>query len=535
MNLITDPWIPVQRKSGALDYIAVWQITEPDNPVIKLAAPRHDFDAAIVQFLIGLLQTTATPADNRQWGAWLSNPPSPDELRSKFKAYEDVFMLDGEGPRFMQDSEPFEGEEKPISGLLIEAPGNRTSTLFLDHFIKEGSYNGLCHCCTATALFALQTNAPSGGVGHRTSLRGGGPLTTLLIPDTQANAKHSDTLPDTLWTTLWLNVLEQKSVNCFSGSIELNKHKDIFPWMADTRTSEAKTGSATTPENAHPFQMYWAMPRRIRIDWNAEQQGVCDLCGAENQSLVVHYITKNYGVNYTGAWQHPLSPHYQDKTSGERLPMHAQPAGLVYRYWLAWAQGGRQYLAAKVIDEYKPEKGRRLENEQLRLWVFGYDMDNMKARCWYEKQYPLIVIEDQQQRKIFCIRAEEMLGLATQMSGFVQSCVKDAWFDRPADARGDTSFIKVAFFEQTEPVFLELLNDLKDRVMTNEGRTVLQNWHARLTHHALKLFDHWAARGDITPSDPRRIAEAHRKLRNLIYGKKLLQSLGIETKKEKAA
>ena len=83
MNLIIDPWIPVRRKTGGLDYITPSQITEPDNPVVKLAAPRHDFNAAIVQFLIGLLQTTSTPKDNHQWAAWLEQPPAPDDLQSK--------------------------------------------------------------------------------------------------------------------------------------------------------------------------------------------------------------------------------------------------------------------------------------------------------------------------------------------------------------------------------------------------------------------------------------------------------------------
>jgi CRISPR system Cascade subunit CasA len=31
---------------------------------------------------------------------------------------------------------------------------------------------------------------------------------------------------------------------------------------------------------------------------------------------------------------------------------------------------------------------------QFRLWAFGYDMDNMKARCWYEAQMPLYEIEE---------------------------------------------------------------------------------------------------------------------------------------------
>ncbi len=529
MNLLNQPWIPVQRANGATESIAPWQITESENPIIRLAAPRHDYDGALAQFLIGLLQTAAPPKDGQQWEAWLDSPPSPDTLKSHFSQYEAAFELDGDGPRFMQDIEAFEGEEKPISGLLIEAPGNRTSTLFLDHFIKDGNHNGLCQCCAATALFTLQTNAPSGGVGHRTSLRGGGPLTTLVVADIGAG---EDPLPDTLWTQLWLNVLDQKAMNGVSGNSALSADANIFPWLVATRTSEAKTGVATTPEDAHPLQMYWAMPRRIRLEWQSEKPGQCDLCGAQSQSLVTSYTTRNYGTNYNGAWQHPLSPHYQDKKSGEMLPIHAQPDGLVYRHWLAWTQGDDRCLPARVVREYQ---NRKLEHEQLRLWAFGYDMDNMKARGWHEKFYPLYMLENDVVRKIFFGRAAQMISLSTQVAGFVQGCVKDAWFSPGAEVRGETAFIKDAFFQQTEAVFFSELNALKNQLKEGDGREALQRWHGRLAHHALKLFDHWASRGDVTVADPRRIAEAYRKLRNMIYGKKLLQTLGIESGKEVAA
>jgi len=527
LNLITDPWIPVLRASGKVENIAPWQITESQDLIIRLASPRHDFDGALIQFLIGLLQTTAAPKSGKQWDGWLNKPPTPEQLKACFSSDQKAFEIEGEGPCFMQDFEPIAGDKKLISGLMIEAPGNRTATLFLDHFVKSGSCKGICPCCAATALFALQTNAPSGGAGHRTSLRGGGPLTTLVIPDTAAEYA----LPDTLWSTVWLNVLEQ---SIFDGGNTHNEAEDIFPWLAKTRTSEAKTGQSTTPIDANPLQMFWAMPRRIRLDWQDTSQGSCDLCNAKNQRLITHFVTKNYGVNYEGAWQHVLSPHYLDKKSKAYLPLHAQPGGLAYRYWLALTQGDDQYLAAKVVRTYQGSEGRKRADEQFRLWIFGYDMDNMKARCWYEKQYPLVLIEDEAKRTAFCERIAEMVMLATQVAGFVQSCVKDAWFSRPADARGDTGFLKEAFFEQSEADFLQLMHILQNTEIGDTQRTIVQEWHGQLVRHALKLFDYWAAQGSISVENPRRIAGAYRKLCNLLYGKKLLGSLGVKLNKERA-
>lgn len=76
-----------------------------------------------MQFLIGLLQTAAPPPDHNSWVDWLEQPPSVDDLKERFSHYAAAFELNGEGARFMQDSDPLNGEPKPISALLIDAPG----------------------------------------------------------------------------------------------------------------------------------------------------------------------------------------------------------------------------------------------------------------------------------------------------------------------------------------------------------------------------------------------------------------------------
>jgi CRISPR system Cascade subunit CasA len=67
MNLITDQWMPVIRQNGQADTIAPWQIAEADNPVVEINAPRPDFQGALYQLLIGLLQTCFAPEDEDKW------------------------------------------------------------------------------------------------------------------------------------------------------------------------------------------------------------------------------------------------------------------------------------------------------------------------------------------------------------------------------------------------------------------------------------------------------------------------------------
>lgn len=528
MNLINDAWIPVDRQSGPNQRIAPWQITNTDDPVLRLAAPRPDFNGALLQFLVGLLQTACTPQTPNDWAHWLDQPPTPDQLRQQFESVVHAFELDADGPRFMQDFDEISGDKKPVSNLLIDAPGAQTLKQNADHFIKRGLVESACPACMATALFTLQTNAPSGGAGHRTSLRGGGPLSTLVALD-----PNNSGLPDDLWRAVWLNVLDQSALASLPGYSSNPDDAAVFPWLGHTRTSEKNTGHDTTPLDASPLQMYWGMPRRIRIHWEKTTSGHCDLCGEQSDKLVDHYVTQNYGTNYTGAWQHPLSPHQISK-EGEPLPRHAQPGGISYRHWLGLTQGGDNDIPALVIQTFG---SRKLDAEQLRMHVFGYDMDNMKARCWYESTFPLFNIPEAI-AGVFNQRSNELINAATETSRITRSGIKEAWFKRPADAKGDTAFLTQAFFDHTETAFFSQLQQLKKQLETGEdGRASLYAWHQVLRRTALELFDYWTTRGDFETVNPRRIAEARNKLSGWLNSEKkgLAAMLNITLTKEKAA
>ena len=525
MNLINDPWIPIRRSDGTHELIAPWQLTETANPVMVLDAPRSDFNGALMQFLIGLLQTAATPDTHEKWLDWLEVPPTPNTLKAQFAQYVNAFELQGEQGSFMQDFDALDGSSlNGIAELLIESPGGNTVKENKDHFIKRGQVEGMCRSCAATALFTLQTNAPSGGQGHRTSLRGGGPLSTLVMLD-----EHSD-LPNDLWRRIWLNVLDQLQLGTLTGDVSKSTLPDIFPWLAKTRASEKNTGKETTPLDTSPLQMYWGMPRRIRVQWTSEQTGHCDVCDAHAENLVNQYQTKNYGINYTSAWQHPLSPYSLNKT-GDLLPQHAQPGGMTYQHWLGFVEDTETQFSALVVKRYR--KLAADWDEQLRIHAFGYDMDNMKARCWYETTFPLFTIPESI-RLDFAKRVQVLTNAASEFAGFVRSCVKDAWFKRPGDAKGDTSFLTQSFYQHTESAFFDATRLLQTKLVNGTDKEVLHAWHKILLKAAFDLFDYWAACGDIAQANPRRIAEAREKLRNLAFNKKIRDALQLPVQEKQA-
>src|SRR3989338_7051070 len=101
MNLLDEAWIPVRRAGGKQDWITPYQITEPD--VIALDARRPDFNGALIQFLIGLVQTTTPMDSHAEWQKWNDNPPAEETLKKWFEPVREAFVFDGDGARFMQD------------------------------------------------------------------------------------------------------------------------------------------------------------------------------------------------------------------------------------------------------------------------------------------------------------------------------------------------------------------------------------------------------------------------------------------------
>lgn len=534
MNLINDPWIPVRRRSGAYELIAPWQLTDGHavDPITGLSSPRADFDGALMQFLIGTLQVMRPPQDDDDWFDAYAEPPTPTQLHKAMAAHADSFHLIGTGPVFMQDTARLDGKPRSIASLLIEMPGENTAKNNVDFFVKRGGVGAMCPACVAAALFCLQTNAPAGGAGHRTSLRGGGPLSTLIVADPRSDAEFAGTL----WRNVWLNVLDRDVLADRTETPDSVAAANIFPWLAATRTSEPKTGTPTTPGDVHPLQMYWGMPRRIRLIWDEGCDAACSICACQTELLCSSYLTKNYGVDYVGAWRHPLSPHNVQK-DGQPTAMKPQPGGLAYRHWLGLVQGVDsdkiQREPAQVLRVFNERRVRDVGTDQHRLWAFGYDMDNMKARCWYESTMPLYHLQPEQ-RKRFEDNAGKLVFAATQVASNLRAAVRKAWFRRPQDKKGDVSFITSAFWQVTEGRFYGALGEihghLHDAAVAMAKR---EAWLRYLGDTSLALFDQWALAGTIEDSDPRRITLARNDLRKFNRSAAMLAGLGLPTIKQK--
>ena len=527
-NLIDEPWIPVRRASGAEEWIRPWEVPargEDTSRATGLSAPRPDFNGALIQFLIGLVQTAFAPNTEREWRRRLQNPPNPGELREAFSAHASAFNLDGDRPRFLQDYDRIpEAKDKPIAYLLVDSPSDNALRKNKDHFIKDRTAQQYCGACTATALYDLQTHAPQGGRGHRTSLRGGGPVSTIVMGRD-------------LWHTIWLNVLPGPDLAGGDAAPDGDPpQSSVYPWLAPTRTSG--DDRATTPEDAHPLQAFWGMPRRIYLD-EPEEGGRCSLCGREQGRLFSGYRTTNHGVDYQGAWEHPLTPH-RIGDDGEPRPRHAQQEGFSYRYWRGFAiGGGDQSQPARVVRRFY-KRGRYAELDDVfkgpaRLWVFGFETDRTKIRAWHESQMPLYRVPPEVRPELERL-VSRLVDVAGSVAGNLTQALRKGLYGYPSEtttgktdwdiaegaSRDHTLFenAEVQFWQDTEPAFYDTLGSAVRKLEDREpesGEEALDGlkvrWAETLQEEALRLFDETTQHGRSQAEDLKALSVARQELR----------------------
>ena len=527
MNLINSHWIPIRRKnSRTTEYICPWQLTEghDENPVVAVDFPRSDLSSGVVIFLVGLFQLAMTPASDRAWHRKYEIPPTGDDLKAALESYSDFFQVDGDGARCFQDLELHGEDPRPIGALLIDEPGGQTLRRNTDLFIKREQFPSLGLSAAVAALINMQSSAPAGGKGYRTSLRGGGPLNTLLVPD-----PRGDELAFSLWRTVWLNVLNQDQVQSLSGNTHLTDPEYSLPWLTTTRTSEPNTGTDTYPDHAHPMQMYFAMPRRIRLNLDNLDTGPCPLTLRE-EPLVTTYQTRSYGVNYQGAWQHPLSPHRFDK-EGMPIPLHPQPGGIGYRHWLHLTLGSPKDAKDRVQPAavIRAAQSQRKDQRKTLVWSFGFDMDNMKARGWYESTMPVLHL-DAANNEILAARADALIDAAGQVCANLRQAIRKAWFSDGATVSGDLSFIAQSFWQGTEATFFEQLGREHATLEHRTSEPDRREWLDYLHKESLRLFDRFAASGNIAFENPKRIAIARRNLVKFNHKKSIKEGLRIRSR-----
>lgn len=501
VNLIKDSWIPVISDDMKSLTISPSELINKEGTcsVIRLDACRADFNGTLIQFLIGLAQTQIAPSDSHEWREKLFHPPDSRELKTSFSQIAPYFEMVGD-PCFMQDMSLVPGASVPIGRLLLEMPGENAEKNNTDHFLKRGTVGKICLACAAMALYTLQTSAPSGGAGHRTGLRGGGPLTTII------EGRN-------LWETVWLNVLEKEKF-LELGNSSKDVPEDKFPWLGDLKpTSKDEIRS---PATAHPAQMFFAVPRRIRLIPVKSPGSTCDLCGKENfNTIVKSYATDRGGINYKGGWRHTLSPYYTDKKTGGLLPVHAKAGAIAYNNMsgMLFKNPGSWTIPAIIIQEFVFSRYKEISDEfgkTMPLWVSGYDMDKAKARCYYDFHMPVFYVNPEKLEDYMTF-IQRLIRSADFALFNIRRSIRRSIFDERNKAGGDLSYINAHFWYDTEPDFYNTISSaLAIDSDIDKMVSLREEWIKTLSLEGMMLFDRYSQSDMIGYANPKRIALARK-------------------------
>ena len=534
-SLLSAKWIPVKRADGSRDPIAPHEITSDHdlNPIVSFAWPRPDFDLAAHEFLIGLLAVAFPPKGQRDWLHYFHIPPTLEELREVFQPYAAAFSLDGEGPRFLQDFSPLEAEPSPVEALFIEAPGAHTVNLNRDLLVKSGRICVLSRASAAMALYTLQQFAPSGGRGYRTSLRGGGPLVTLVMPGARENGRAL-----ALWQKLWLHVPQSRPLD--QARLAL-----AFPWLAPTKTS-AKEESVSVSD-ADPLQAFFGMPRRIRLIFEMNQaRRPCDLTGEVDDIVVTGFIAEPLGVKY-GVFLHPLTPYRKIKT--DTRPVHAPEGRVGYQQWLglvyASADGSRRPASAVVEAQTRLRNLDSFYGRNARLLAGGYKTDNMKALAFAETEMPLHAVADPDLANRLLTLADHLVKAAFTAVSALGFAVKSALLGTDAKLDSNSTLLdapRERLWTDTEREFHDVITEAVAQFERSERDieiALAEEWRGTLEQRALRIFDETAPLDDFGATDPRQLVEARRSLVLAFkgfgkMGRGLFNELGLPAAQPKA-
>lgn len=446
LNLITDEWIPV-IKDGERVQIRPYQIAEKN--VERLAWFRPDFNLACMELLIGLIFLVDPPNDDSDLIERYYNPDI-NRLKQALEPFESHFELIGNGVRFLQDLEKFEVDQakpKSVDMLFIDSAGEQTKKHNSDLIVHRDRYKSLSLPEAAMALYTLQAFAPAGGAGNRTSMRGGGPLVSLIQPLDSETSK--------LWRTIWLNVPASKPLSPDLAS-------EALPWLRKTRTSE--NDKTVISDQSHKGEMFFGMPRRLRL--------------IEKEERIIGVVQKKYGTNYSN-WIHFLSPYYRNKPEEEFLPVHPKPGKISYQNWLGLIIEHRNNDKKKrVADTVKRFNNIAGSRPKVELLLGGWAMSNMTPLDFNIGSYPSWKTEEVVEDRI----AQLIEAAEKSISGLIRA-LKDS-----ISIQGESALaIRENFYFETENTFKSRVTELVDKSHSDDN--VEQKWLHHLRKVALGKFD----------------------------------------------
>ena len=378
MDIFRDAWIPTDK--------GILSPADALSQATRAAWPRGDWNAATLMLLHAMVQTAVVindrGPDSDTWLDFMEVPPK--NLNEWFDG------LDA-GPMAWQC--PTAKGDVPVAAILPETPGENALKKASDIMRwRQDAPTSLSIQEAQIAIISDNFWGIPGGRGHREGCRGRRPMTTMVEPAT---------LDATLWERVWLNVFPKQwwDVRYRSGA------PFTFPWLKQLPTGEV------TPGNAHSLEMLWQMPRRWRMDIDADDR-------------VSTLVLQDGGRNYVG-WEHPLSGFFL--TAENRWVVRKINPHIGFREWAAIA-AGLEEKARRPAVVVRYVEDRLWRGQPIRLRCFGWALGDADAvGAWVDLVVPFYVDIDHLQLEQAIATAEKVRSnLAGRLKGIAKHLANDA-------------------------------------------------------------------------------------------------------------
>ena len=494
MNLVTDRCLPVVATDGTRRSSSIAELCQAPPglaPAAAFATGRPELDVALQELTIGSLATGRMPVEDDEVSV-LAETRDAAVVRLDLLEIARAFEVDGAKPRFQQDLNEIEGEVQPITNLLLEGAAG-----FMSKPDRFGPRPVMSRASAGIALHALQSFAPSGGRGHRTSLRGGGPLTTLVVPEPGED-------PRPLWDLLTANVPLTSEGHVLPRGARCDPR--IFPWLRQTIRSDEPKAPTVSQEDprVHPLQALWGMPRRVVLvlEQNVERRR-CVLTGEVDEVVATGFRMRHGGTNY-GTWTHPLTPYRSFK--GEFLPMHPSEGRTNFPDWVALSVGStrRGIRPALCVDA-----ARRRGEATGRIAATGLVTENAKIVHWKGDVVPLVAADaDGRKVSAAATRLGEAAEVVARQTRFAVGRAITRRFKDAAAKTQAVAMVEDEVMSRLEPAFGRRLaqvgggGDLGQALGTDSSAKGdagnKSGWLYDLRSAAMEVFDRHAPSSDMT-------------------------------------
>ena len=211
-NLWYEPWLAVERPSGALESLNLEQTLTQAPAIHAVYDPSPLVVTSVHRLLVAVLQAIIAPQEMDDLAAvWRAGKFPAERIAAFGHRYAHRFDVFSEQAPFLQSADlkisPEKGDKvKPVGYLLPEQPSGSAVTHY-KHLYDDAQI--FCAACAAKGLLAIPPFATSGGAGIKPSINGVPPVyilpggetlfqsltASLTIPKYQPEVASSDDLP----------------------------------------------------------------------------------------------------------------------------------------------------------------------------------------------------------------------------------------------------------------------------------------------------------------------------------------------------